>query len=337
MANLVNIICGLPDDRKVVIQKMGPPLLFTCDGTASFLNQTINDLPWNLIWIGPASPASTRLAPGPIINHIADPDICIQALRAASREAERLQRPWFNHPDRIALTTRDHVSRALQGIDGLIVPKVVRCRPVDVAALIAAIDAGGLRYPVLIRSAGEHGGKTLVRIDGPEDERAFEASVRAGTDLYVTEFHEFADEDGLYRRYRFAVVGGKPFIKSIIMGAGWNLHASSRIWNERTIAQERAIIDGFATDLAPRIRPMTDAIYERLGLDYFGMDCAVRSDGTLVMFEVNANMDILVDIKLRPDLWSESTGQIKAALLALICDPARWVAARRQPGEAVGA
>ena len=74
---------------------------------------------------------------------------------------------------------------------------------------------------------------------------------------------------------------------------------------------------------------MIDAIYDRIGLDYFGIDCAVRSDGSLVIFEVNANMDILVDIKLQPDLWSGGTARIKAALLRLVTDPARWVVARQ--------
>jgi hypothetical protein len=251
------------------------------------------------------------------------------ALAAASALAAKISRPWFNHPDRIIDTGRDQVSRALQGIDRLVVPKAVRCSPSVGADVLEAISEGDLRYPVLVRSAGEHGGKTLVRIDGPDREREFDLAVTAGRDLYATEFHDFADADGLYRRYRFAVVGGKAFIKSVIIGAHWNLHASSRIWNDATIAEERAIIEGFDSGLAVAIKPMIDAIYDRIGLDYFGIDCAVRSDGSLVIFEVNANMDILVDIKLQPDLWSGGTARIKAALLRLVTDPARWVVARQ--------
>jgi glutathione synthase/RimK-type ligase-like ATP-grasp enzyme len=31
-------------------------------------------------------------------------------------------------------------------------------------------------------------------------------------------------------------------------------------------------------------------VRERFGLDYFGIDCALDSDGNLVVFEVNASM-----------------------------------------------
>ncbi|MES2498688.1 MAG: hypothetical protein V4618_21445 [Pseudomonadota bacterium] len=325
------MIRGLPDDGNVHLVKIGPPCEFNHEGTASFLTQMAADMPWNTVWVGPASPMATKLLPGPIVNYIADPDMCLKALRAACDNAARSDRLWFNHPARIMATTRDRVSRTLQGIEGLIVPKVVRCRPTCAADIVKAVADGDLRYPVLVRSAGEHGGRTLVRVDGPQDEIELELSAASGNDLYVTEFYDFGDEDGLYRRYRFAVVGGEVFIKSIIMGPGWNLHASSRIWNDATIAQERSIIDSFDTVLAPKIKPMIDAIYDRLGLDFFGVDCAVRSDGSVVVFEANATMNILVDIQLKPDLWSERTERIRAALLSLLQDPTRWAATRPEP------
>lgn len=329
MVQPLNLIRGLPDDGKVHLVETGPPFQIAYEGTASFLTQAGKDLPWNDIWVGPGTHRPARLLPGPIVNYIADPDLCSVALGIASVNAAKFPRPWFNHPARIKASTRDRVSRALQGIKGLVVPKVVRCHPAGADEIVAAIEEGGLRYPVLIRSAGEHGGRTLVRVDGPEDKQQLELSASAGKDLYVTEFYDFADEDGLYRRYRFAVVGGKVFIKSVIMGSHWNLHASSRIWDERTIAQEHVIISSFDQVLAPKIQPAIDAIYDRIGLDYFGIDCALRSDGSLLIFEANATMNILVDIKLKPDLWSERTTRIRTALIGLLQDTSRWAHVRQ--------
>lgn len=331
MLEPINLIRGLPDDGKVHLLETGPPFRVAYEGTASFLAQMGRDLPWNTIWVGPGTHRLAKLLPGPVVNYIADPDLCAAALRIASANAARHQRPWFNHPDRIIASTREQVSGLLQGIDGLIAPRVARCRPTRGRDIVSAIEDGALRYPVLVRSAGEHGGRTLVRVDGPDAERAFDLSASTGKDLYLTEFHDFADDDGLYRRYRFAVVGGEAFIKSVVMGSHWNLHASSRIWDDRTIAQERQILDSFDTDLAPRIKPVIDAIHDRLGLDYFGIDCAVGRDGSIVLFEANATMNILVDIKLQPDLWSGRTDRIKSALISLLKDPARWVAARPRP------
>lgn len=330
MPEPLNLIRGLPDDGKVHLLETGPPIRVAPEGTASFLTQMGRELQWNAIWVGPGSHKAAKVVPGPIVNYIADPDLCSKALRIASANAARLGRPWFNHPDRIIASTRERVATVLQGIDGLVVPRVVRCNAACGRDIIEAIAEGGLRYPVLLRSVGEHGGRTLVRVDGPDAEREFERAAAAGKDLYLTEFHDFADEDGLYRRYRFAVVGGEVFIKSVVMGSGWNLHASSRIWNDATIAQERQIIESFDTALAPRIQPIIDAIYDRLGLDYFGIDCAVRSDGSILLFEANATMNILIEIKLQPDLWSERTNRIKSALVSLLQDSGRWAVARPQ-------
>jgi hypothetical protein len=323
--NLVNIVCGLPDDAGVRLRQIIPTLDFVHSGTASFLIQTKVDRRWRPIWVGPSAPASSPVGPGPMINYIADPDLCSQSLAVASKVASTLHRPWFNHPDRIKDTTRDKVSVALQGITGVDTPRVVRSRPQVLRDILGDIDRHGLNYPVLIRAAGQHGGKTLVRLDGPSPDQIFDSQLAYGPDLYITEYRNFADTDGIFRRYRFAVVGGEPFIKSVLAGRRWNLHAEDRIWTPPIIAEERQIIDTFNAVLKPKIQDRITEIYRRLGLDYFGIDCALRPNGDLVIFEANATMNILVDIKLQPDLWSEATTQIKTALLNLIDNPSKWV------------
>jgi glutathione synthase/RimK-type ligase-like ATP-grasp enzyme len=328
----INIVLGLPDDAKVRLTRLVPKPDFYHSGTASFLIQLQAARPWRLIWVGPAAPASTALADGPVINYIADPDLCGQALAVASNAARTLDRAWFNHPDQIKKTTRDQISLALQGIPGVDTPKVIRSRPTVLSDVLKDIDAGDLTYPVLVRSAGQHGGQTLVRLDGPSPEQVLATSLGFATDLYITEFRDFADADGLYRRYRFVVVGGKPYIKSILAGRNWNLHAADRVWNDVTIAQERDIIERFDEHLRPELEQRITEIYRRVGLDYFGIDCALNAAGDLVIFEVNATMNMLVDIKLQPDLWSAATEKIKTALLQLIDDHSQWVVSSPRQG-----
>jgi hypothetical protein len=320
----LNVICGLPDSGQVTITQL-QPVAFQCDGTACFLAQIDLDRPCHPVWIGPAAPDQVTLGPGPIVNYIADPDLCGVALSAASAIARQVVRPWFNHPDRIRATTRDAVSERLQGIPGVSVPRVIRCKPDRIEDIQGAVAGGGLRYPVLARAVGSQRGRTLVRIDRPDDVRGFMASLAAGGELYLCPFVDFAGADGLYRKYRVAMIGGQPILNSLVTGADWNVHASSRVWNDATIAEERAAVDGFAEGLGARFAQQLDEIHRRLGLDYFGIDFAMAPDGSMLIFEANAVMDMMGPATLEPDIWAESQRAIKAALLAVLDRPERWV------------
>jgi hypothetical protein len=45
MVETVNVVCGLPDDGKVKVLRLGREPRFSHEGTASFLTQTMTDLP----------------------------------------------------------------------------------------------------------------------------------------------------------------------------------------------------------------------------------------------------------------------------------------------------
>jgi glutathione synthase/RimK-type ligase-like ATP-grasp enzyme len=43
----------------------------------------------------------------------------------------------------------------------------------------------------------------------------------------------------------------------------------------------------------PQLRPAIDEITSRLKLEYYGIDCNLRPDGQMLIFEANANMNNL--------------------------------------------
>ncbi|MGH8036060.1 MAG: hypothetical protein ACREO9_12600, partial [Lysobacterales bacterium] len=43
----------------------------------------------------------------------------------------------------------------------------------------------------------------------------------------------------------------------------------------------------------PKLLPALQEISNRLQLEYFGLDCTIRPNGDLLIFEANANMNIL--------------------------------------------
>jgi len=55
-------------------------------------------------------------------------------------------------------------------------------------------------------------------------------------------------------------------------------------------AEEARFMADFDADFARRHRPALAAIAERVGLDYFGVDCAETADGRLLLFEADIAM-----------------------------------------------
>jgi hypothetical protein len=55
-------------------------------------------------------------------------------------------------------------------------------------------------------------------------------------------------------------------------------------------AEEAAWMASFDTDFAQRHRDAFEALHRRIGLDYFGIDCAEHPDGRLLLFEADVAM-----------------------------------------------
>ncbi len=321
----LNVVTGLPDDGLLQVTHFeGTAMKFALSGTASFIEH-LPGRPWNLIWVGRRAPAHSEMLPGPVINYIAEADRCRAALTAASDIAGSLNRPWFNHPDRVVQTTRDGVSDLLCGIEGLDVPRTVRVQPRVGRDVIDAIDSHRLGYPVLVRAVGEHGSHSLVRLDGPDGKDRLFALPWGGRAIYITQYRDFAGSDGLYCKVRLAVIGGHPYIRHAMFADDWDVAPAKRSQDERLLGREAAMMTNFNATLLPLVLPTVRAIAERLRLDFFGIDCAIQPDGTMILFEANANMTML---RLLPGtMWEPAVLAIRAAVLALIDDPVRWAAA----------
>ena len=92
-------------------------------------------------------------------------------------------------------------------------PRTLRLRPRRPSDVTDTIAAEGLRYPVILRIAGDHGGRSMVKMDGPDDLDPLFSIPWGGNTLYVTEFVDYRDDDGLYRKTRLVVVGDEYFVR----------------------------------------------------------------------------------------------------------------------------
>ena len=323
---------GVPDNRlvKVGIESPYEHAQFTLPGTAAFLKE-LHDryaadpsiyCPVKL----PEKP-QFKIPRLPLVNYMADADRYRGALKVAEWIVQRAKLPCFNHPAAIAATTRDGVARTLQGIPGLVVPKTIRIRPERPKDFLVAAEKAGLKYPVLVRLTGTQTGRTLTKIDNAREWSKLFALPWGGEEIYLSQFHDFIDADGLYRKLRVAVMGDELICRHLMISKDWMIHARSII--EDGHQEENAFFQSFDKDILPALLPRLRAIAERLQLDLFGIDLSLRPDGTLLLFEANASMSLLVNrVYNRSDEFLAVLKRQTDALVALIDDPKRW----RHPG-----
>ncbi|MGH6779003.1 MAG: tetratricopeptide repeat protein [Bradyrhizobium sp.] len=228
---------------------------------------------------------------GLVVNLISDADQAAAVLPLAARLVEKLGKPVVNDPGKIQRTTRDAVARLLPGIPECRIPRIVRLEEtadVLVAALAARI---AFSFPVLARPAGTHGGDDFEKVESVGELSSLLAS-RPDGDRYVIEYVDYASADGHFRKYRFIFVGEDILPYHLAIGDDWKVHhASTDMANQRWMQQEEAAFLAepgavFTTSHYQALR----MIRQRIGLDYFGIDCGLDESGNLVVFEVNASM-----------------------------------------------
>ncbi|WP_436796088.1 ATP-grasp domain-containing protein [Actinospongicola halichondriae] len=222
-----------------------------------------------------------------VLNAVCDPDTNLGALSVASKIVDALGVPVFNDPSKVAGLTRDAVAEALDGVDGLVVPRTTRIQPSRVRDVVSMATAAGLALPILVREAGTHGGHKLALIRGEEDNDLLEQFAFDGRWFYATEFVDTRSPDGLHRKYRVLVVDGEPVAKHLIASQAWNVHARDRA-SVVDHPDLRAEDDVFVSGLPAAMEPVFRAMDERLDLDYFGADFGLDEDGAVVLFEANA-------------------------------------------------
>jgi glutathione synthase/RimK-type ligase-like ATP-grasp enzyme len=326
-------LLGIDDTNTVTVLRLTPTLHphdLSFAGNVEVLNLLEgSDLQIDHLVLGGMEGTDLEIIrPDVIFSAICDPDTNQASLAVAERVAAALRVPVLNAPAGIRRTTRDQISEILADVPGVVAPRTIRVRPRRVAEVAALIESGELAAPLLFRPAGAHGGDGLTHLAGADDLSALDAFALDGRAYYLTEFVDFASTDGRYRKHRAIVVGGRPYPRHKIISDHWNVHAESR---SVLMADDAALRDEearFLTDFEPDEWPVFAAIYERLGLDYFGVDFGVLPDGRVVLFEVNACVRALVDSQPGMDTQhhERALSAIKAALADLIT--ARGVVAK---------
>jgi hypothetical protein len=226
-----------------------------------------------------------------VVNLISDADQADALLPLAADLVDRLGRPIINEPRKIQLTARDTVAGLLQGIPDCRVPKVWRQKTGADSALASVRAALPPSCPILVRPVGTHGGDDLEKIDGAA-ELAVRLARPTDTDRYLIEYIDYRSPDGYFRKYRFIFVDGQILPYHLAIANDWKVHHDSTdMADHRWMQQEE---EAFLGDPAAVFNAghyqVLRAIQQRIGLEYFGVDCGLDRAGNLVVFEANASM-----------------------------------------------
>ena len=222
-----------------------------------------------------------------------DSEECRDALDIIEQAAARWPRPMLNPPRLVCNLDRDKLHRLLRGIEGLDIPAtiaVTRSELSEVAQskLLFAEIAAELLFPVIIRPRGSHAGVGLAKLD---DRAAIDRylAARPEQEFFVSRFVDYANEDGLFRKYRVVFVDGRPYACHMAIADRWDIwylnagmadDAAKRL-------EEETFMCTFDIGFARRHAAALAAMAKRIGLDYFTIDCAENKRGELLIFEAD--------------------------------------------------
>ena len=295
MPQNVLFVNGIGDDSNIhvaSIKKNGAHSFVYSGGTNLFNFIENKDIKKQMLILDSNQTQDIQIHPmDTVFNEISDADTHKMALSKLKNIYKLLPKKtrFLNHPENILKTTRDSVHNLLQGIEKLHVPKTIKIRPSSPDDIYKAIENEKMLFPVIFRKAGDHGGVSTVLL---KDENEMFYNFALDTrEYYLTQYVE-TSKDGLYSKYRLVVVDGEVYIRHCIFNDDWIIHSQSR--STAYIKNEQANLLRFEKEIKPKIQTTIDKIYQVLQLDYFGIDCSIDEDMNIILFELNANMNVLI-------------------------------------------
>jgi hypothetical protein len=236
-------------------------------------------------------------------------------LAEIDRLIQRWSRPVLNSPAAIPELSRQRLFARLDGVPDVVMPMTRRIGRGDVVKLGAGATAlpellpdGG--FPLIARPVGSHAGHGLKKLDDTAAIAAYLGG-RPEAEFYFSRFVDYRSADGLYRKYRIVFIGGRPFACHMAITDQWMIYYLNANMKESAAkrAEEAQFMADFDGDFARRHGPALGAIAERVGLDYFGIDCAETVDGALLVFE--ADIAMIVHAMDSPEIFPYKPPQMR--------------------------
>ncbi len=219
-----------------------------------------------------------------IFNLISDADLGSDIISQSKLLLDRMKLPIINDPNRLFQTDRASISQRFAEYVGLIAPKTLRLE------IGRKVEETGLTYPIIGRTIGTHGGEQMQLLINDTEFDIFRQSVEG--DCYITQYVDYVSSDGYFRKYRFIFIGDETYPYHLAIGDSWKVHhVTTRMAEHAWMrAEEHAFLKCPENVFPNKAMATLTAIRREIGLEYFGIDCALNSYGDVILFEVNATM-----------------------------------------------
>jgi hypothetical protein len=266
------------------------------------------------------------LLPSSIPNHdvalvaVAESDENQPILRQIAEIVSSWPVPVVNRPDRIGRLTRNGTWDLLKSAPGVVMPINVRIDRADlirVAAGDAAIEEwlGGLRFPIIVRPTNSHAGGGLSKVD---EQTAISRYLeeQPASDFYIAPFVDYRSPDGLFRKYRIALIDGRAYACHMAISSHWMIHYlnAGMSGSAAKRSEEAHFMASFDREFSVRHATAFGAIAELVDLEYLPFDCGETQDGRLLIFESGTNM--IVHSMDPPELFPYKHAQMEKVFTA---------------------
>jgi hypothetical protein len=222
-----------------------------------------------------------------------DSEECRDALAIIDEMGPEWPRPVLNPPRLVCNLDRDKLHGLLRGIEGLDIPATVcvtRAQLSDMgkSSLGIADARPDMEFPAIVRPCGSHAGVGLAKLD---DNAALERylSARPEPEFFISPFVDYSSEDGLYRKYRLVFIEGRPYACHMAIAHRWDIWYLNAGMSDNAAKrlEEETFMRTFDIGFARRHATALAGMAERIGLDYFTIDCAENKHGELLIFEAD--------------------------------------------------
>jgi len=241
-------------------------------------------------------------------------------LRRIARSTSNWHRPILNAPMNISRLTRTGSWQILNTAPGIFIP-FTRYADRDTLEGVAegrcdlSSPSGSLGFPIIVRPVWSHAGSGLERIDHASTLASY-LGRRPDNEFFISAFIDYRSDDGLFRKYRVALIGGKAYAVHLAISQNWVVHylTADMKCDSRKRDEEARFMGTFDTDFGERHAAAFSVIARRTALDYLIVDCGETRDGQLLVFEIGTGM--IVHSMDPPDIFPYKRTQMEKVFRA---------------------
>jgi hypothetical protein len=254
-----------------------------------FLIET-SDIALSFLYLGEGLPVPTE---------IPEHDVAFVAVCESHQNQNLLQdlsevmrfwpKPFVNEPSRIAQLSRNRVSQCLASAAGVAVSDATRITRSQLHLLGTPSDSFSFSFPFIARPLDSHAGHGLAKIDDCNQLDRY-LSEENSPEFFVAPFIDYRSEDGMYRKYRIAIIDGKPFAAHMAISRHWMVHYlnADMLSSESNRQTEAEFMRSFDREFGLKHKKALALIDQKIGLNYYSIDCAETQDGRLLVFELDS-------------------------------------------------